>query len=176
MNMECPACGHEFIQGQDSCEHCRADLTQLGPPGRVGDPRSGRLHDLILEDPLSQLNAPRPLTLKPTDTVLSAVKLMRKHRFGSVLVLNAEGALEGIFTERDLLRSPVLDLLSPANVALREVMTPRPQTLSEDDTIAHALNRMAVGGYRHIPIVRDGVPVGFVSIRGILSYIAKNAL
>ena len=55
-------------------------------------------------------------------------------------------------------------------------MTPRPQALSEEDTIAQAINCMAVGGYRHLPIVRDGAPVGFVSIRGILSYIAKNAL
>lgn len=170
--MECPSCGHEYIPGQDTCERCRVDLTVNSLP----QPKRGRIHELILEDPLSQLNAPRPITLSVQDSVATAVKQMRERRFGSVLVLDRAGALSGIFTERDLCRR-----LGSRNdplewVLLQDVMTPRPQTLVEEDTIAHALNCMAVGGYRHIPIVRDGTPVGFVSIRGILSYIAKNAL
>lgn len=170
--MECPSCGSEYLPGQDACDECREDLTALSVP----EPKRGRLHELILEDPISQLNAPRPITLRSTDPVASAVESMRKQRFGSVLVLDDDGRLAGIFTERDLLRR-LSDARGPLEgVPLRDVMTPNPQALTEEDTIAHALNCMAVGGYRHIPIVREGVPVGFVSIRGILRYIAKNAL
>jgi CBS domain-containing protein len=170
--MECPSCGHEFLAGQDSCEQCSDDLTHVNLP----QPKRGRLHELILEDPLSQLNAPRPITLDETESVARAVDLMRKQRFGSVLVTSSGGRLSGIFTERDLCRK-LGERRDPLEwVFLRDVMTPRPQTLREDDTIAHALNCMAVGGYRHIPIVRDGAPIGFVSIRGILTYIANNAL
>ena len=170
--MECPSCGYEFLAGQDICEQCNVDLTHVSIP----EPKRGRLHELILEDPLSQLNAPRPNSLRTTDSVARAVELMRKHRFGSVLVLGPGEGLLGIFTERDLCRK-LGEGREPLDwVPLKDVMTPDPQTLREDDTIAHALHCMAVGGYRHIPIVRDGTPVGFVSIRGILTYIAKNAL
>jgi CBS domain-containing protein len=55
-------------------------------------------------------------------------------------------------------------------------MTPSPHAVAPDDTIASALHSMAVGGYRHVPVVREGRPVAFVSIRGILGYLAKNAL
>jgi CBS domain-containing protein len=136
----------------------------------------GRLHEILLEDPLSRLNAPRPITLKATESVARAVELMKRHRYGSVLVLDERGELKGIFTERDLLRRVDKGSASLDAVELAAVMTPNPQTLREGDTIACALNRMAVGGYRHIPLLRDGKPVGFVSIRGILRYIAQNAL
>jgi CBS domain-containing protein len=170
--MECPACGHENLPGEDTCEQCQEDLTGLSVPL----PKHGRLHELILEDPLSQLNAPRPITLGLKESVASAVQEMRKHRFGSVLILDTTGKLAGIFTERDLLRRLAGWERPLEEVALEEVMTRQPETLTEEDTIANALNHMAVGGYRHIPIVRDGEPIGFVSIRGILTYIAQNAL
>src|SRR5881409_1097380 len=142
--MECPACGHENLPGQDTCDECQEDLTGLPLP----EPKRGRLHELILEDPLSQLNAPRPITLGLRDTVASAVDLMIKQRFGSVLVLDSSGKLAGIFTERDLLRRLAGCERPLKEVELHEVMTPQPQTLTEGDTIANALNHMAVGGYR----------------------------
>jgi len=170
--MECPSCGEECLAGQDSCKVCGQDLTRLSFPA----PKRGRIHELILEDPLSQLNAPSPITLSKSDNVARAVELMRNRRFGSVLVLDESGALTGILTERDICRR-LAGRREPLEwIPIRDVMTPNPQSLTEEDTIASALNHMAVGGFRHIPIVRDGAPVGFVSIRGILSYIAKNAL
>jgi CBS domain-containing protein len=170
--MKCPACDQEGFPGDDQCSACGTSLIDVSLP----QPLSGRLHELILEDPLRRLNAPKPITLKKSDPVSRAVELMRKHRFGSVLVLDEARRLAGIFTERDLLcKLPGRD--EPlTGITLDKVMTENPQTLREDDTIALALNRMSMGGYRHVPIVRDGVPVGFVSIRGILKYIARNAL
>jgi CBS domain-containing protein len=169
--MRCPDCDAEVILGQDQCLSCGTDLCEL----RVPPPRQGRLHELILEDPLSQLNAPEPICLHGEDTVGRAVDLMRRRRYGSVLVVDGTGKLSGILTERDLL---TLDRGqgSMSELLLEDVMTTLPKTLREEDTIAHALNRMAVGGYRHLPILRDGFPVAFTSIRGILRYIAMNAL
>jgi CBS domain-containing protein len=51
-------------------------------------------------------------------------------------------------------------------------MTPDPETLELDDPIVWALNRMSVGGYRHVPLVdRDGRPVGILSVKDIVHYI-----
>jgi CBS domain-containing protein len=55
---------------------------------------------------------------------------------------------------------------------LREVMTPHPVVLHEDDTLAFALHQMSIGEFRRLPVVRsDGTPVGVVSIKDILRYI-----
>ena len=67
-------------------------------------PKRGRLHEAILEDPVSQLNAPRPIICNKTDRVARAVERMRKLRYGSVLVVD-EGKLVGIFTVTDACRA-----------------------------------------------------------------------
>ena len=85
--MRCPNCDGEFLLGQDVCDVCGTDLTYLSVPG----PKKGRLHKIILKDPLSQLNLPQPVTLRETDTVAEAVREMRENSYGSVLVLDEEG-------------------------------------------------------------------------------------
>jgi len=77
--------------------------------------------------------------------------------------------LVGILTERDLLlKMENADLDAPVS----RLMTPDPETLELDDPIVWALNRMSVGGYRHVPLVdRDGRPVGILSVKDIVHYI-----
>lgn len=171
--MECPDCGQEALPGQDRCDECQGDLSSY----QVPEPKRGRLHDAILDDPLSQLNAPRPIALRASDNAATAIESMRRCRFGSVLVLDEAGKLAGIFTERDVLRRLSRLAQPPDQVPLKAVMTPAPVALEEDDSLAQALSYMAVGGHRHIPIVDErGAPTGFVSIRGILRYLAQNVL
>ncbi len=139
----------------------------------VPRPKRGPLHEVILEDPISQLNIPMPVVLDADDPVSVAARFMTRFRYGSVLVTEDE-ALAGIFTERDLLlRCAGKDL---DRIPLRDVMTRDPRTLTEEDTIAHALHLMAVGGYRHIPVLRNGLAAGFASVRGILRYLTENAI
>ena len=151
------------------------DLQNLEYLEDVAPPKKGRVHEVIVKDPLSQLNAAKPIVLKPEDSVAKAVSLMKRFRYGSVLIV--QGAeMVGIFTEKDLVVKTTGEDTPLDELLLREVMTPSPQGLEEDDSIAHALHLMSVGDYRHVPVLRDGKPVGFASIRGILQYIADNAL
>ena len=53
-------------------------------------------------------------------------------------------------------------------------MTPDPVVLRHDDTIAVAINKMAVGGFRHIPIVEDGRPTGVVTARDVFHHLAES--
>jgi len=50
-------------------------------------------------------------------------------------------------------------------------MTPHPETVGPADPLAFALGKMAGGGYRHLPVVKDGQPVGVISVRDILRHI-----
>ena len=89
---------------------------------------------------------------------------------GSVLVLE-EGRLAGIFTERDALLRVAGRAL--ATTPLRDVMTRDPVVLREDDSIAVAIHKMAVGGFRHIPLTSAGVPTGIISARDVFRHIVE---
>ena len=113
--------------------------------------------------------APRdPVQLPPSATVREAVRVLREHGIGCVLV-SEDGRLTGILTERDLLLK-----LDPTtlDVPLRGLMTPDPEVLALDDPIVYALNKMSVGGFRHVPLVDDDHrPVGIVSVKDIVQYV-----
>src|SRR5688572_11549548 len=107
------------------------------------------LDNLSIHEPLRLLNPRSPLSVPPSATLREAVAIMREHHVGCVLVVEGE-RLAGILTERDLLlKMENADLSAPVS----RFMTPDPETLEIDDPIVWALNRMSVGGYRHVPLV-----------------------
>jgi CBS domain-containing protein len=130
-----------------------------------------RIRGTLLTARLSELSLGDPVLVEPETTVVAAVNAMNEHRIGCVLVQSA-GKLVGIFTERDVLTRVIFrDTNSTMTVA--SVMTKNPETLEETQTIACALNKMSVGGYRHIPIVKRGKPVGVVSIRDLVDFLVE---
>ena len=128
-----------------------------------------RIRGAILETPISELPLRDPILISATSTVADAVKSMNDHHTGCVLV-GKDGKLIGIFTERDVLTKDFFRADSHT-VSVESVMTPKPETLEPDDSIAFALNKMSVGGYRHIPIVDAGKPVGVLSVRDIVDFL-----
>jgi len=167
--MTCPDCGHENLGGVDACDHCGQDLRSIDIPV----PKSG-LQRTIMETPLRAL-APAPaLTVAPGDPVSKVVRLMREKRQGSVLVMQG-GELVGIFTERDALNRLTGCAYDPERLAVQEVMTRDPKALRDEDTLAAAMHFMAVGSYRHIPIMAPGKPPRFISVRGVLRYLNDHA-
>ena len=101
-----------------------------------------------------------PLILPPEASVRDACTAMTTRRVGAVLVVRG-GRLAGIFTGRDAVRV-LADGVDPSS-RLAEVMTPDPATLGPTHTAIDALRLMRDGGFRHVPVVRDGVVLGVVS-------------
>jgi CBS domain-containing protein len=101
-------------------------------------------------------------------TVSEAARLMEKHQVGAVMVVNAHGRLSGIFTERDALFRVLAAGRDPATTRLSEVMTKKPQSIPPDKPVGHALHMMYENGFRHVPVVENGRPVGMVSARDAL--------
>lgn len=102
-----------------------------------------------------------PLTLGPDATIQLACQRMWERRVGAVLVTQG-GTLVGIFTGRDAVRT-LAEGKAPAETALADVMTAKPDTIAPDATAIDALHRMSDGGYRHLPIVDGDKVVGIVS-------------
>ena len=128
-----------------------------------------RIRGAILETPISELPLRDPIVVSATSTVADAVKSMNEHHTGCVLV-GKSGKLIGIFTERDVLTKDYFRADSHT-VSVESVMTPNPETLEPDNSIAFALNKMSVGGYRHIPIVEADKPVGVLSVRDVVDFL-----
>jgi len=107
------------------------------------------------------------VTGAPTMTVQEAAVRMKEAHVGAILVVE-DGQLLGIFTERDALNRVLAENRPARTVVLSEVMTPDPVTIGADRPLGHALHMMFEGGYRHVPVVASGAPIGMVSARDAL--------
>lgn len=113
------------------------------------------------------------LTLTADVSVRQAAKLMAERHIGAVLI-TADGRLEGIFTERDVLNKIVAPGRDPEAVKLGEVMTRNPDTVSPDASALDTLIRMQTKGYRHVPVVDDGELIGIVSVRDLFNAVKRE--
>lgn len=169
--MICPACRHDNIQGEDLCAECGMDLAGLDVQAWGVSP-----DDPLLARTLGELPLKKPLLLPLESTVAEAVKLMQDRHEGCVFVLAKGRRLAGVFTERDVALRVVSRGRDPQAVPLAEVMTRDPFSLQKDDSLAFALHRMGVDGFRHIPVLVKGRVMGFLSIRTVLRVLAEEAL
>ncbi|HSG85817.1 MAG TPA: CBS domain-containing protein [Candidatus Limnocylindrales bacterium] len=183
--MDCPSCGHANLPGEDECVNCGAALVGSS------DEASADLVDSAIERRLGDLGLAQPATIEGTVPVGGALNIMRDGGVDCLLVM-ARGRLVGIFTERDAVlkltdrrltvgavRRRVTRVLRHARLGtrtlVREVMTPDPVVLHPDETLAVAIHKMAVGGFRHIPVVVDDVPVGVMSAKDVFRQVLELA-
>jgi CBS domain-containing protein len=118
--------------------------------------------------PVSQLvKNQRILTATATMSVADAAAAMRDARVGAIMVLSGP-RLAGIFTERDALYRVLAAGKDPKRITLGEVMTADPTTIAADKPFGHALHMMYERGFRHVPVVENGLPIGMVSARDAL--------
>lgn len=107
------------------------------------------------------------LVAPPGTTVAKAAKLMAKKNVGAVMVV-AEKRLVGIFTERDAVFRVIAAGRDPEATTIGEVMTPDPVTVEPTEIFGRVLLAMHEQGFRHMPVVENGGPVGIVSSRSAL--------
>lgn len=100
-------------------------------------------------------------------TVLEACRQMMDCDVAAVVVVDEDGRLRGILTERDVARRVVAAGRDPAATKLAQVMTVDPDTLAPSDTADDALELMRTRGFRHLPVIEAGKVVGMVSIRDL---------
>ena len=131
------------------------------------------LRGALLGDTINTLTPTEPICLPATTLVQEAVAHMVAGRQPGVLVVDAEGRLIGIFTERDLLTRVVGPDRDPRTTPLSVVMTRNPEALSPRDRVCYAVNQMSVAGYRTIPLVDEARrPIGVVTVHDFIKWLA----
>ena len=164
--MRCPTCGFENLLGSDVCDNCGSDLA-----GRDVPEPATSFRGQLLGEHLDALGVAAPEIVDAATDVDDAIRRMHDKGIDCVLVVDG-GRLVGIFTDRDA----VLKVAgtNPEDHRIGALMTHDPVVLRHDETIAVAINKMAVGGFRHIPIVDDGRPTGVVSARDVFRHLAQS--
>ncbi|MGI9354173.1 MAG: CBS domain-containing protein [Rhizobiaceae bacterium] len=137
----------------------------------AGEQELKKLDNDALMRPIGDLDYPTsPAAVTPDQTIGDVIEQLAQRRIGALLVTQDE-RLVGIFAERDLLLKELWkgDKL---NRPVSEFMNHDPDTLTPDDTIAFALNRMVEGGYRNVPLVDLAQrPVGLLTMRDVMAHV-----
>jgi CBS domain-containing protein len=115
-------------------------------------------------------------TVSSQTSVTEAIRAMIAHEVGAISVVDENGRLCGIFSERDVLMKLALsDAVDPATTPVRDLMTSPVTTATPDLTPAECLGMMMSGHFRHLPIVTlDGKLVGMLSMRHLLQWRAED--
>jgi len=127
----------------------------------------------VMEDNLSKLDHETAALAALDESAIDVVGKMRSLRTGCALVLGETG-LAGIFTEHDVLTKLTGAQAAPSETPIKNLMSHNPEVLNEVDSVAAAVNKMSLGRYRHIPVVKSDGSYAVISIKNVLKYIAKE--
>jgi CBS domain-containing protein len=126
----------------------------------------------LMTESVDQAGPVEPISVEPGTPIKDVLSVLRQRKRHSALVCR-DGILVGIFTERDALRVMArnTDLTAP----VEQVMTPQPVTVHSSDKLGSAVQKMATGGYRRLPIVDSaGHPLGLLNVAGIIHYLVQH--
>ncbi len=122
----------------------------------------------MLSEPIRNImQKKKVLTALSNTSVRAAAKLMAKKKVSAVMVVE-DKRLVGIFTERDAVFRVIAKNRDAETTRLGDVMTAAPKTVTPDESFGYTLVLMQENGFRHVPVVENGEPIGIVSARNAL--------
>ena len=101
-------------------------------------------------------------------SIADAVAALNRHKIGALVVTNADGAVVGILSERDVVRYLSGDAAQLLSRKVRDCMTAKVITVDRSASVAELMERMTRSRIRHIPVVENGELVGIVSIGDVV--------
>ena len=110
-----------------------------------------------------------PYSTKASATVQEAAEFMAERNIGAVCVIDENGKLVGVFSERDVMNRVVVAKRDPNAVKVGDVTSELRAVIQCDETPHQALERMELIGSRHLPVVDGDRWVGMLSLRDLLS-------
>lgn len=114
------------------------------------------------------------ISLGPDATLLEALEMMADKNVGAILVLDPQGAVLGIFSERDFTRKIIIRGRTIEATKVREIMTSRVLYVGLDTTTTDCMNLMTEKRVRHLPVLEGDKPVGIISIGDVVKAILRE--
>ena len=139
-------------------------------------PSKDKLQKLIMGEKLTDfISKVPPIIVSPETSVKEMIERMQAlPTKGCVLVCDDKKKLVGIASIRDVLLKVAGVVRDTSKVSVRQIMTPRPETLDKDAPLSYALHKMSIGKFRHVPVLDNGVPIGVVSTRDLIEYLTAG--
>jgi len=113
-------------------------------------------------------------TVSPDSTVYDALEALEDKNLGALVVVDNDGKVNGIFTERDYARKIILKGRSSRETLVRDIMTDNPTFVSPDSKIEECMLLMTNKFVRHLPVCENGRLIGIVSIGDLVKYIISD--
>ena len=110
------------------------------------------------------------VTVKPADSVDTMLEVLAKHSIGAVVVSADGSSIDGIVSERDVVRQLVSSGRDMLGRAVSDIMTTEVQTAGLDDDLVDIATTMTNGRFRHMPVVVDGQLHGIVSLGDVVKH------
>ena len=111
--------------------------------------------------------------IEPLASVFDAAKMMNEHRVGALLV-QIDGFLVGIVSERDYVTKVILDQAASQRTRVSEIMTRDVITVGRDESLLRCIDLMREHHFRHLPVVEEGRPVWIISLRDLFLTVVED--
>ena len=108
------------------------------------------------------------LTLGPNEKLVEAIRMLAEHRVGALVITNGDRKIVGILSERDVVRVVARHGAAALDLTVREAMTPKVKICNENHTVNEIMEIMTTGRFRHLPVEKDGLLHGIVSIGDVV--------
>jgi CBS domain-containing protein len=108
------------------------------------------------------------VTLGPNEKLSEAVRLLAEHRIGALVITNGDQKIVGILSERDIVRSLSKEGAAALDSTVRAAMTPKVKICNENHTVNEVMEIMTQGRFRHIPVEKNGLLYGIISIGDVV--------
>ena len=130
-----------------------------------------KIEGFLTRDRLTRIPIREPLLVEKGSVVKDVIPQMKTKRVGCVLI-QEQGKLIGIFTERDVLKKIVPDI-STLQSPIGNFMSKNPKTLKINQSVGRVIKLMSEGGYRNLPVVNtDGSILGYINVKDVVRYLA----
>ena len=146
------------------------DPLQNYDPKVYNDP----LEKALAEETVAAIQSTPVAMVTPETRVHAALQTLANLNV-SCLLVEDQGKLVGVFSDRDVLERVALEYDEVKDRPVRELMTANPVVVYESDSAAAALSIMAVSGFRHVPVTKvDGTIVGIISPQRVTEFLRKH--
>ncbi|MBA3324984.1 MAG: CBS domain-containing protein [Rhodobacteraceae bacterium] len=108
------------------------------------------------------------ITVKPDDLVRTAAEVLAKHRIGALIVSRDGAIVDGILSERDIVRALGTIGVGCMTKSVQELMTAEVIGCHPDDTANSVMEKMSDGRFRHMPVIDDNRMIGVISIGDVV--------